>query len=454
MALKIVILAAGNGKRMHSNLPKVLHPIAGKPMICHVLDAIKPLNPAAVCVVCGHQAHQVKEILHEETLIWVEQSRQLGTGHAVLQALPQIEHDDNVLILYGDVPLIQSETLQRMLQALSNHHGVVLSAKLDQPFGYGRLVLDKQGFLSHIVEEKDASSVQKQIQEVNTGVFAAKGSSLQRWLPELTDNNAQKEYYLTDIVALAYKAKQPMTAISVTDILEVTGVNNRKQQAQLERAFQLQQANALLSQGVTLLDPHRFDIRGSLQVGQDVVIDANVLIEGEVRLGNDVQIGANVVLKDCSLGDRVRVLPMTVIEHAVVGEESQIGPFARLRPGARLHGENRVGNFVELKNTVLSEQAKVNHLTYLGDCQVGRQVNVGAGTITCNYDGANKHSTIIEEQALIGSGSQLVAPVTIGAGATVAAGSTITDDVAASELVLTRNRQTHIQGWERPKKDE
>jgi len=453
MATKIIILAAGKGTRMHSSLPKVLHEIAGKSMIRHVLDAVKPLNPTSVCVVCGHHAHQLKESLRDQTLVWVEQTAQLGTGHAVLQALPQIECDDDVLILYGDVPLIQSKTLLPMLQALTEHSCVVLSAELEQPFGYGRLVRDSRGFIAEIIEEKDASLIQKQIQEINTGVFAVKGRSLHQWLPQLTNDNIQQEYYLTDIVALGYQSKQPALALPVADILEVTGVNDHKQQAALERAYQLQQANALLLQGVTLQDPQRFDLRGSLHVGQDVVIDASVLIEGEVTLGDGVHIGANVVLKNCTVGDGVRVLPMTVIEDAVVGSQSQVGPFARLRPGTHLQGRNRVGNFVELKETVLAEQAKVNHLTYLGDCQVGQYVNIGAGTITCNYDGANKHPTIIEEHAFIGSGSQLVAPVKIGVGATVAAGSTITDDVDAHELVLTRNRQTHIQGWKRPKKD-
>lgn len=449
--LSVVILAAGKGTRMYSDLPKVLHPIAGKPMVKHVIDTVKQLDARQINLIYGHGADLLKDRLAVEPVNWVFQAEQLGTGHAMQQAAPFFADDENVLMLYGDGPLIQKETLERLIAAKPENGIALLTVELENPTGYGRIVREN-GSVVAIVEQKDANAEQLKIQEINTGVMVASGASFKKWLGNLNNNNAQGEYYITDVIAIANAEGNQVQAVQATEFLEVEGVNNRLQQATLERFYQKKQAEKLLLAGVTLIDPSRFDVRGTVEHGKDVSIDVNVILEGDVKLGNNVKIGAGCVLKNVTVGDNVEIKPYSVLEDAVIGEKSAIGPFSRLRPGTQLAEGAHVGNFVEIKNAQVGKGSKVNHLTYVGDAEVGSNVNIGAGVITCNYDGANKFKTIIGDDVFVGSDSQLVAPVEIANGATIGAGSTITKNVAEGELVITRVAQKHIQGWQRPTK--
>ncbi|MDD1795580.1 bifunctional UDP-N-acetylglucosamine diphosphorylase/glucosamine-1-phosphate N-acetyltransferase GlmU [Enterovibrio sp. ZSDZ42] len=451
MNFSAVILAAGKGTRMYSNLPKVLHTLAGKPMVKHVIDTCCSLGAQDLHLVYGHGGDAMKAALSEEPVNWVLQAEQLGTGHAVNQAASEFKDDEQILILYGDVPLISEQTIENLLDAQPNGGIALLTVVLDDPSGYGRIVR-RNGPVVAIVEDKDASQEQKLIKEINTGVMVATGRDLRRWLSELKNENVQGEYYLTDVIAIAHGEGRAVEAVHPESAIEVEGVNNRIQLARLERAFQAAQAEKLLESGVMLRDPARFDLRGQLQCGIDVEIDVNVVIEGTVTLGDNVVIGAGCVLKDCEIDDNTVVRPYSVIEGASVGEACTVGPFARLRPGAELVGDSHVGNFVEVKNTRIGKGSKANHLTYLGDAELGDRVNIGAGTITCNYDGANKFKTIIEDDVFVGSDSQLVAPVTIKKGATIGAGTTLTTSVNEGQLVITRAKSRMIDGWKRPTK--
>ncbi|MEJ2766782.1 bifunctional UDP-N-acetylglucosamine diphosphorylase/glucosamine-1-phosphate N-acetyltransferase GlmU, partial [Photobacterium sp. MCCC 1A19761] len=427
MSFSAVILAAGKGTRMYSNLPKVLHTLAGKPMVKHVIDTCDGVGAKHIHLVYGHGGDLMKAALADESVNWVLQAEQLGTGHAVNQACPDLADDEKVLILYGDVPLISSETLENLLDAQPDGGIALLTVVLDDPTGYGRIVR-RNGPVVAIVEQKDATEEQKLIKEINTGVMVANGHDLKRWLAALKNDNAQGEYYLTDIIEIAHDEGRAVEAVHPVKAIEVEGVNNRVQLAKLERAYQAMQAERLLEQGVMLRDPARFDLRGELQCGTDVEIDVNVIIEGSVSLGNNVVIGAGSVLKDCEIDDNTVVRPYSIIEGATVGEDCTVGPFTRLRPGAELVGDSHVGNFVEMKKARLGKGSKANHLTYLGDAEIGDRVNIGAGTITCNYDGANKFKTEIADDVFIGSDTQLIAPVKIAKGATVGAGATINRD--------------------------
>ncbi|MGY5583931.1 bifunctional UDP-N-acetylglucosamine diphosphorylase/glucosamine-1-phosphate N-acetyltransferase GlmU [Vibrio cincinnatiensis] len=451
MKFSAVILAAGKGTRMHSNIPKVLHTLAGKPMAKHVIDTCHGLGAHNIHLVYGHGGDQMQQVLLDEPVNWVLQAEQLGTGHAVDQASEHFRDDEKILILYGDVPLISEQTIESLLEAQPTGGIALLTVVLDNPTGYGRIVR-KNGPVVAIVEQKDATEEQKLIKEINTGVMVATGGDLKRWLAGLNNNNAQGEYYLTDVIAAAHDEGRAVEAVHPVSSIEVEGVNDRIQLARLERAFQARQANKLLEQGVMLRDPARFDLRGELQCGTDVEIDVNVLIEGQVSIGNNVTIGAGSILKDCEIDDNTIIRPYSVIEGATVGENCTVGPFARLRPGAELHNDAHVGNFVEMKNARLGEGSKANHLTYLGDAEIGQRVNIGAGVITCNYDGANKFKTIIGDDVFVGSDSQLVAPVTIADGATIGAGTTLTKNVTQGELVITRVKEKKISGWQRPVK--
>lgn len=451
MKFSSVILAAGKGTRMYSNMPKVLHTLAGKPMVKHVIDTCSDLGAHNIHLVYGHGGDQMKSELAEEPVNWILQADQLGTGHAVDQASPKFEDDEKILVLYGDVPLISSDTIENLLEAQPTGGIALLTVVLDNPMGYGRIVR-KNGPVVAIVEQKDATDEQKLIKEINTGVMVATGGDLKRWLSGLNNQNAQGEYYLTDVIAAAHNEGRAVEAVHPANPIEVEGVNDRAQLARLERAYQQMQAQYLLEQGVMLRDPARFDLRGSIQYGMDVEIDVNVIIEGAVTLGDNVKIGAGCVLKDCEIDDNTIVRPYSVIEGATVGEDCTVGPFTRLRPGADMRNNSHVGNFVEVKNTCLGEGSKANHLTYLGDAEIGQRVNVGAGAITCNYDGANKFKTIIGDDVFVGSDSQLIAPITIADGATIGAGSTVTRDVAESELVISRAKERKIANWQRPAK--
>ncbi|CAM3894227.1 bifunctional UDP-N-acetylglucosamine diphosphorylase/glucosamine-1-phosphate N-acetyltransferase GlmU [Vibrio aquimaris] len=451
MKFSAVILAAGKGTRMYSNKPKVLHTLAGKPMVKHVIDTCKGIGAQNVHLVYGHGGDQMQTVLSKESVNWVLQAEQLGTGHAVDQASPQFEDDEKVLILYGDVPLISEETLASLLDAQPTGGIALLTVVLDNPTGYGRIVR-KNGPVVAIVEQKDATEEQKLIKEINTGVMVATGRDLKRWLSGLSNDNAQGEYYLTDVIAAAHNEGRAVEAVHPVSAIEVEGVNDRAQLARLERAFQQAQAQKLLEQGVMLRDPARFDLRGELQCGMDCEIDTNVIVEGKVTLGDNVFIGTGSVLKDCEIDDNTLVLPYSVIEGATVGEDCTVGPFTRLRPGAEMRNDSHVGNFVEVKNTLVGEGSKANHLTYLGDAEIGKRTNIGAGTITCNYDGVNKFKTIIGNDVFIGSDTQLVAPVSVADGATLGAGTTLTKDVEEGELVITRVKERVIQNWQRPTK--
>lgn len=450
-ALSVVILAAGKGTRMYSDLPKVLHPIAGKPMVKHVIDTAKQLGAHNIHLVYGHGGDLMQQRLANEPVNWVLQTEQLGTGHAMQQAAPFFADDENILMLYGDAPLITKATLEKLIAAKPDKGIALLTVVLDNPTGYGR-ILRENGNVVGIVEQKDANAEQLKIQEVNTGVMVSDGASFKKWLTQLDNNNAQGEYYMTDVIALANRDGCQVAAVQAADLMEVEGANNRLQLTALEQYFQQKQARELLLAGVMLLDPNSFKLRGELTHGKDVEIDMNVILKGKVRLGNRVKIGAGCVITNCDIGDDVEIKPYSVLEDSSVGANAAIGPFSRLRPGAELAENTHVGNFVEIKKAQIGKGSKVNHLTYVGDAEIGKDCNIGAGVITCNYDGANKFKTIIGDNVFIGSDSQLVAPVTIESGATIGAGSTIRDDVRHDELVTTRVPQKHIQGWERPKK--
>lgn len=450
--LNIVILAAGKGTRMRSDLPKVLHQVGGKPILHHVITAARKLNPSKIIVVYGFGGEQVQQQTPGEDLSWVLQPEQLGTGHAVQQALPYLPEQGKTLVLLGDVPLVDVEACRDMLSQADQHLVVQTFIKQD-PTGYGRIVRNAQGEVVAIVEHKDASETERTIQEVNTGIMAMPNAQLKHWLSQLQNNNAQQEYYLTDIIAMSVHEGRAVLPHVVADAWSVTGINSKQDLQQIEREYQYRQALRLMAQGVTLLDAQRIDIRGELICGRDVNIDINCVFEGTVTLEDGVHIGPNCVIKDAVIARNTTLAAFTHVEQAQIGQDSKIGPFARLRPGTQLADETHVGNFVELKNTRIGQGSKVNHLSYVGDASVGAHVNIGAGTITCNYDGANKHKTVIEDDVFVGSDTQLVAPVTIGQGATIAAGSTITKDVPAQTLTLCRAReQRSIQGWKRPQK--
>jgi bifunctional UDP-N-acetylglucosamine pyrophosphorylase / glucosamine-1-phosphate N-acetyltransferase len=450
--LAVVILAAGQGKRMNSDLPKVLQPLAGRPLLEHVIATARALDAASIHVVYGHGGERVREALQSEPISWVRQAEQLGTGHALLQVAPQLAADDLVLVLYGDVPLLQASTLRRLLELAGADAVALLTATLDDPSGYGRIVRDSRGRVRRIVEERDASPRELAIGECSTGVLAAPGARLKEWLARLRNDNAQGEYYLTDVIAMAVKDHIAVEPLLAPTAAEVLGVNDKVQLAQVEAVYRRRQAHELMRAGVTVIDAERLDVRGTVQAGRDVVLDVNVILEGRVTLGDRVHIGPNCIVRDTLIGDDTEIFADCVIDHAVIGPRCRIGPFARLRPAASLDREVHIGNFVEVKNTRIAAGSKANHLTYLGDALIGSEVNVGAGTVTCNYDGANKWETRIENGAFIGSGSMLVAPVRIGAGATIGAGSTITADAPEGQLTLGRARQTTIADWQRPKK--
>ncbi len=441
---------------MHSDLPKVLHPLAGQPLLHHILRTAQGLHPTTLSVVVGHGAEQVRAQSTGFAVQWVEQTEQWGTGHAVQQSLPCLDESSPTLVLYGDVPLIRATTLQALLQAAGHDKLGILTVTLDDPTGYGRIVRHPHGQILRIVEQKDASAAERAIQEINTGIMVVPTPFLKRALGALNNNNAQGEYYLTDIVALAVAEGLGVCATHPSDVWEVEGVNSKVQLAALERIHQRNLAQQLLEQGVTLADPTRLDIRGELVCGRDVFIDVNCVFEGQVMLADGVSIGPNVVLRDVSLGRGTRVAAFTHIDGQGqvirVGSEASIGPFARLRPGTQLADQTHIGNFVEIKNSQIAQGSKVNHLSYIGDAELGRRVNIGAGTITCNYDGVNKHKTLIEDEVFIGSDTQLVAPVTVGRGATIGAGTTLTKDAPAGELTVSRSRQVSVPGWKRPAK--
>ncbi|MFI8746382.1 bifunctional UDP-N-acetylglucosamine diphosphorylase/glucosamine-1-phosphate N-acetyltransferase GlmU [Pseudomonas sp. NPDC077186] len=451
MSLDIVILAAGQGTRMRSALPKVLHPVAGQSMLGHVIATARQLQPQGIHMVIGHGAERVRERLAADDLNFVLQAEQLGTGHAVAQALPALSAE-RVLILYGDVPLIEAETLQRLLAKVGDEQLALLTVDLVDPTGYGRIVRDAAGVVQAIVEHKDATPEQRQICEGNTGILAVPGKRLGDWLGRLSNSNAQGEYYLTDVIAMAVADGLLVATEQPQDAMEVQGANDRIQLAELERHYQQRAARRLMAQGVTLRDPARFDLRGEVTVGRDVLIDVNVILEGKVLIEDEVQIGPNCVIRDSVLRKGAIVKANSHLEGAELGEGADCGPFARLRPGAKLGAKAHVGNFVELKNAVLGEGAKAGHLSYLGDAEIGARSNIGAGTITCNYDGANKFRTVMGEDVFIGSNSALVAPVNLGDRATTGAGSVITSDVPADSLAVGRAKQRNIEGWKRPTK--
>ncbi|WP_288413610.1 bifunctional UDP-N-acetylglucosamine diphosphorylase/glucosamine-1-phosphate N-acetyltransferase GlmU [uncultured Acinetobacter sp.] len=451
MTTTVIILAAGKGTRMRSSLPKVLQPLAGRPLLGHVIQTAKQLHAQNIITIYGHGGEHVQQQFQQENIQWVEQAEQLGTGHAVQMTLPVLPQEGMSLILYGDVPLVRQETLDQLL-AVSSATGIgMITLNVDNPTGYGRIIRDNDK-IQAIVEHKDATEQQRQIQEINTGIYCVSNQKLHAWLPKLSNNNAQGEYYLTDIVAMAVADGLEIASIQPELAYEVEGVNDRLQLAALEREFQLQQAKSLMQQGLTLSDPARFDVRGTLKIGQDVKIDINVIIEGDCELGDFVEIGAGCVLKNTRIAAGTKVQPYSVFENAVVGENTLIGPFARLRPGAELANDVHIGNFVEVKNTRIGVGSKANHFTYLGDAEVGVGSNIGAGTITCNYDGANKFKTVIGDAAFIGSNSSLVAPVHIGNGATVGAGSVITRDVSDNALAFERAQQIEKANYQRPQK--
>lgn len=448
--LNVVILAAGKGTRMHSTKPKVLHHLAGKALVQHVMDCASALNPAQICVVYGHGGEAVPKALNASSATYVIQEPQLGTGHAVQQAMPLLADESQTLILYGDVPLIQHTTLHRMQQVTSGM--TLLTVFMDNPTGYGRIVRNQLGDVTGIVEEKDATEEIREIKEVNTGIMLAPTKLLRECLANLRTNNSQGEYYLTDVVGMAVEAGVVVHAVQPNHEWEIHGINSKSQLAVLERTWQLVEAQRMLERGVTLADPARFDLRGKMDCGRDVEIDVGCIFEGNVQLGNNVTIGAYCIIKNASIADGTQIAAYSHIDSSEVGADCRIGPYARLRPGSKLHAEVHVGNFVEIKNSEINQASKANHLSYIGDTTIGRRVNVGAGTITCNYDGANKFRTVIEDDVFIGSDTQLVAPVTIAKGSTIGAGSTITRDTPQDELTLSRSKQVTINGWKRPVK--
>lgn len=448
----IVILAAGRGTRMRSALPKVLHRLAGRPLLSHVLSAATTVANAKTIVVTGHGADQVERTLGDAANLYVKQQQQLGTAHAVQCALPHLRDNARVLVLYGDVPLISPRTIDLMLNTVTDKQMGLLTVELTDPSGYGRIVRDASNQIAAIVEQKDASPEQLKINEVNTGVMALTSEQLQRWLPRIDNQNAQGEYYLTDLIAIARQQAVEVIAVQPQSTTEVEGVNNRQQLSQLERAHQQQRAEALMDSGTSLADPQRFDQRGELKAGTDNFIDINCIFEGEVELGSGVTIGPNCIISDAVIGDGVEIKANSVIEGAQIGANAIVGPFARIRPGTQLGTNTKVGNFVEIKKSTLDSGSKVNHLSYVGDAQLGQGVNIGAGTITCNYDGANKHPTQIGDNSFIGSNSTLVAPLKVASDSFVGAGSTVTKDVDAETLAVARSKQRNIKGWQRPSK--
>ena len=449
--LNVVILAAGKGTRMYSRVPKVLHRLAGIPLLSHVINTARLLKPAGICVVYGHGGEAVPAAFSDGDLRFALQEPQNGTGHAVQMALPHLGDDGNTLILYGDVPLTGIATLEKLTQTEGM---ALLTAQMGNPHGYGRIVRDDDGSIVRIVEEKDATKEEREITEVNTGILVAPTKKLKSWLSGLKNDNAQMEYYLTDVIEMAAREGTRITSVHPQRSWEVMGVNNKAQLAELERIFQLEAARELMMQGVGLADPARLDVRGELSCGMDVFIDANCVFEGVVRLGDNVRIGANSVLKNVEIREGAEIAPFTHIEGADIGRNCKIGPYARIRPGTTLADDAHIGNFVEIKNSRIGAGSKANHLSYVGDASVGNNVNIGAGTITCNYDGANKHRTVIEDDAFIGSDTQLIAPVTVGRGATIGAGSTIARNAPEGGLTLSRSKQIHIESWKRPKKKE
>ena len=448
--MNVVILAAGLGKRMHSDLPKVLHPLAGKPLLAHVVATARSLKPGLICIVYGHGGERVRAALGQDDLIWAKQEPQLGTGHALAQALPHLNPKVSTLVLYGDVPLIRAETLRSLCQAAGKGLAL-LTLELDDPRGYGRIIRSR-GAIRRIVEEKDATKAERALREINTGILVLPTARLKAWLAGLSNKNAQKEYYLTDLIAAAVTDKVPVSSAQPGAPWETLGVNSKAQLAELERTFQRGVAAALMQDGVTLADPARIDVRGSLACGRDVAIDVNCVFEGETVLGEGVSVGANCVLRNVKVAAGTRIEPFCHLQEADIGARCRIGPYARLRPGTTLAEEVHIGNFVEVKASRIGARSKANHLAYVGDTTVGRDVNIGAGTITCNYDGANKHRTVIEDDVHIGSDTQLVAPVRVGKGATLGAGTTLTRDAPAGALTISRAKQITITGWKRPVK--
>jgi bifunctional UDP-N-acetylglucosamine pyrophosphorylase/glucosamine-1-phosphate N-acetyltransferase len=449
--MNVVILAAGMGKRMQSALPKVLHPIAGKPLLSHVIDTARELSPTRLCVIYGHGGEAVLESVNAPDIAFARQEPQLGTGHAVMQAIPHLNDEEPTLVLYGDVPLTSKNTLRQLLDSAGKEKLAILTVELDDPTGYGRIVR-QAGNIVRIVEQKDATEEERAVREINTGILVAPTASLKRWLASLSNKNAQGEYYLTDIVARAVADGVPVVSAQPAAVWETLGVNSKVQLAELERIHQRNVANKLLEQGVTLADPMRIDVRGSLSCGRDVSIDVNNVFEGRVELEDGVTIGANCVIKNARIAKGANIKPFCHIEDAVIGAQSVIGPYARLRPGTELAEDVHIGNFVEVKNSQIAAHSKANHLAYVGDATVGSRVNIGAGTITCNYDGANKFRTVIEDDAFIGSDTQLVAPVRVGKGATLGAGTTLTKDAPEGMLTISRSKQITIEGWTRPVK--
>ncbi len=455
MTVKTIILSAGQGTRMRSSMPKVLHEIAAKPLLEHVYDTSRSINDNEIYIIYGHGGDQVQQRLNQLNATWIEQKEQRGTGHAVQQAIDYIDDNDTVLILYGDVPLLKEKTIKKLLSLVDENSLALLTVVLDDPEGYGRIVRDSSGKVRKIVEQKDADEATQAIKEGNTGILVVNGAKLKQWLARLDSNNAQNEFYLTDIIEMAVEDGLEIKTTQPESQDEVLGVNNRIQLAYLERVFQKQQAQQMMEHGVTLTDPNRLDVRGKFSyLGRDIHVDVNVIFEGENHIADNVTIGANCVIKNAVIEEGVEIQANTIIEDARVGNGSRVGPFARLRPQAQLADHVHIGNFVEIKKSTVSSGSKINHLSYIGDSEIGSKVNIGAGTITCNYDGVNKFKTIIGDNAFIGSDSQLVAPVTIGAGATIGAGSTVTRDTPENQLTLSRSRQVTISHWQRPVKKE
>lgn len=450
MGLNVVILAAGKGKRMMSSKPKVMHELGGIPMLERVVNTAKSLDPKNIFVVYGNGGSIVREDMDYLPVEWVEQSEQLGTGHAVLQAIPNLDDKDKVLVLYGDVPLISKETLEHLLKDTPYNGLGLMVTELEDPTGFGRIIRNEVGNIVAIVEHKDANANQLKINEINTGILTTTAKHLKKWLPALKNENKQQEYYLTDIVALAVSRGVPVGGVLIRQWEEVQGVNDRWQLAKLERYFQFSSARRLAFSGVTVRDPMRLYIRGEVDIQQDVELDLNVILEGKVRIGSNSKIGANVMLKDVEIGEGVEILPNSMIEGAKIASGATIGPFARIRPGTTIDENAKIGNFVEVKKTHVGKSSKASHLTYLGDTHIGENVNIGAGTITCNYDGVNKFKTVIEDGAFIGSNASLVAPIKIGKNATVGAGSTVSKEAPDNELTVSRAKQTTIKGWKRP----
>ncbi len=452
MSLSIIILAAGQGTRMYSDKPKVLHQLAGKSLLEHVHHTASMLDTRGIHVVYGYGGDQLIEDLSHLSVDWVEQNEQLGTGHAVKQALPNIPDKDQVLVLYGDVPLITVDTLNELVSAAEETRFALLTSFVDDPGGYGRIIRNDAEEVVRIVEEKDATNDEKKICEISTGMMVVNGKALKQWVEKLECDNEQNEYYLTDVIDMAVKEGLKINTIQPHSVVEIRGVNDRAQLSELERYYQLIQAHQLMRRGITIMDPVRFDLRGDLEIDSDCSIDINVILEGRLKIGHGVHIGANCIIKDSVIDDDVEILPNSVIENAVIGKSCRIGPFTRIRPDTVLNENVHIGNFVEIKKSIVGNRSKINHLSYIGDSEIGTETNIGAGAITCNYDGANKHKTIIGDNVFIGSDVQLVAPVSVSSGATIAAGTTITKDVAENELAISRTPQKSVPDWSRPEK--